>query len=155
MWLRVLRLGGIALLSFSCFFTLVIRCLTQPHSSPPSSISGWWWVSFFLAALGLSCGLQDLSSWLWHVGSLVVACKLSVAACGISFPDQGSNLGPLNWERGVLATRPLGKSLLMSSLTILLPFQRKDSNSKKSLKLNVHQLDFNKSKSITSHLQPP
>ena len=32
---------------------------------------------------------------LWHTGSLGVAC-------GIQFPDQGSNLGPLHWQRGVL-----------------------------------------------------
>ena len=33
-------------------------------------------------------------------------------ACGIQFPDQGSNLGPLHWEHGVLATGPLRKSLV-------------------------------------------
>ena len=33
---------------------------------------------------------------LWHAGSLV-------ATCGIQFPDQGLNPGPLLWERGVLA----------------------------------------------------
>ena len=34
-----------------------------------------------------------------------------VAACKIQFPDQGSNLGPLHWECGVLvfATEPQGK----------------------------------------------
>ena len=46
-----------------------------------------------------------------HTGSLVAACKLLVAACGIEFPDQGSNPGPLHWEHGVLATGPPGKSL--------------------------------------------
>ena len=29
-------------------------------------------------------------------------------ACGIQFPDQGLNLGPLHWELGVLATGPQG-----------------------------------------------
>ena len=33
-----------------------------------------------------------------------------VVACEIWFPDQGSNPGPLHWERGVLATGPPGKS---------------------------------------------
>ena len=33
-----------------------------------------------------------------------------VAACGILFPGQGLNLGPLHWECGVLATAPPGKS---------------------------------------------
>ena len=36
---------------------------------------------------------------------------LSIIACGIHFPDQGSNPGPLHWEHGVLATGPLGQSL--------------------------------------------
>ena len=33
-----------------------------------------------------------------------------MAACGIYFPDQGSNLGPLHWECRVLATGPPGQS---------------------------------------------
>ena len=37
----------------------------------------------YLVALGLSC---------------TAACELLVAACGIYFPDQESNLGPLLWE---------------------------------------------------------
>ena len=43
-------------------------------------------------------------SQLWHEGSLVVIC-------GIWFPEQGSNPGPLHWECGVLAMGPPGKSL--------------------------------------------
>ena len=35
-----------------------------------------------------------------------------VGACGIQFPDQGANPGPLHWEHGVLATGPPGKSPL-------------------------------------------
>ena len=61
-----------------------------------------------LAVLGFSrdtrvfsCGTRDF---------LAVACKLLLAACGIWFPDQGSNPGPLHWEHGVLATGPSGKS---------------------------------------------
>ena len=46
------------------------------------------------------------------MGSLAAACKLLVAACGIQFPKQGSNLGPLHWEHGVLSTVPPGKSRL-------------------------------------------
>ena len=46
-----------------------------------------------------------------HSGSLIASCEFLVAACGISFPDEGLNLGPLNWEHGVLATGPPGKSL--------------------------------------------
>ena len=62
-------------------------------------------------------------SWLWHMKSLVSACgiflvsacELFVVACGIQFPvqfpDWGLNPGPMNWEHGVLATGPPGKSL--------------------------------------------
>ena len=46
---------------------------------------------------------------LQHAGSFVVACKELVAACGIQFPDQGLNLGPLLWQHRVLATGPPGK----------------------------------------------
>ena len=31
-------------------------------------------------------------------------------ACGIEFPDQGSNPSPLHWECGVLPSGPPGKS---------------------------------------------
>ena len=49
---------------------------------------------FYLVAPGLSCGMQDLL----------------VVACGIQFPDQGSNLSSLHWEPKVLATGPPAKS---------------------------------------------
>ena len=55
---------------------------------------GMFVVCFYLAALGLSCGMQDLS----------------VVAYGIQFPGQGLNLGSLLWKHGVLATGPPGKS---------------------------------------------
>ena len=47
----------------------------------------------YLAALGLSCATQ-----------------VFVAVFGIYFPDQGSDLGLLYWEHGVLATGSPGKS---------------------------------------------
>ena len=31
-------------------------------------------------------------------------------ACGLYFPDQGPNSGPLQWDHGVLATGQPGKS---------------------------------------------
>ena len=37
---------------------------------------------------------------------------LLVAVCGLQFPDQGSNLGPLNWEQRDSAAGPAGKSLM-------------------------------------------
>ena len=33
----------------------------------------------------------------------------SVAACGIQFPEQGSNPGPLHWKQGSLTAVPPGK----------------------------------------------
>ena len=61
-------------------------------------------ILIYWAAPGLSCGTQDIQSWLWHAGSLLIAC-------GIWFPDQGSNLGPLHWEHRVLVTGLPGKSM--------------------------------------------
>ena len=44
------------------------------------------------------------------MGSLVAAYEPLIVACGIWFPNQGSDLGPLQWELGVLATGPPGES---------------------------------------------
>ena len=46
--------------------------------------------------------------WLYEV--LVAACRLLVAACGIQFPDQALNLGPLHWQHEASATGAPGKS---------------------------------------------
>ena len=43
----------------------------------------------------------------------VLVAASSIAASGLYFPDQGSKLGPLHWEHGVLATEPLEKSHLL------------------------------------------
>ena len=40
----------------------------------------------------------------------LVTRELLVEVCGIWFPDQESNLGPLNWELRLLTTGPPGKS---------------------------------------------
>ena len=42
---------------------------------------------FFLFIYVFGCARSSL----WHLGSFTVACKLLVAACGIQFPEQGSN----------------------------------------------------------------
>ena len=55
----------------------------------------------FIYLAALSCGMQNLL----------------VVACGILIPDQGSNPGPLHWERGDLATGPPRKSLNLCFLT--------------------------------------
>ena len=53
----------------------------------------------------LHCGTWDTF--------LVVECRIFVEACGIQFPDQGSNLGPLLWEHGVSSIGPPGKSVVV------------------------------------------
>ena len=65
----------------------------------------------YLAALGLSCGIQDLRSLLRHMNFLVQACELLAVVCAILFPDQGWELGTLNWKCKVLATGPLGNKV--------------------------------------------
>ena len=60
-------------------------------------------------------------------GIVIAACRIFVVACLISshsmwvlFPGQGSNVGPLHWEGGVLTTGPPGKSCtgLLSSIIL-------------------------------------
>ena len=60
-----------------------------------------WLHQVLIAACGifsLHCSIQDFL----------------VAACGIQFPDQGLNRGPLHYECRVLAAGPPGKSLFLS-----------------------------------------
>ena len=66
-------------------------------------------IFIYLATLGLSCSTWGLQFSLQHAGSLIVVCRCLVGACGIYFPDQGLNLGPLHWECRVLATGSRGK----------------------------------------------
>ena len=72
-----------------------------------SFIYFFFFLIIYLAVLGLSCDMGDL---------LVGTGELLVAAHGIQFLDQGSNPGPLHWERRVLATEPRVKSLYEGSL---------------------------------------
>ena len=71
----------------------------------------------YVVVPGLSCSMQNLPSSLQHVGSLAVVCKLLVVACGIQFPGQGSNPGPLHWEGRVLAIGPPEVPKLHSSIS--------------------------------------
>ena len=78
------------------------------------------WVNLGVCACMLNCfsHVQLFATW-WTValqGSLlkniylfIWLCQVLVAACGISFPYQGLNPGPLNWELGMLATGLPGK----------------------------------------------
>ena len=69
-----------------------------PYYFPLWLIIGYW-ISF-----------PALYSWTFFSFFNLTAPGLSVA-CGIYFPDQRSNRGPLPWEHGVLATEPPGKSV--------------------------------------------
>ena len=81
-------------------------------------------IYLFLTAQGPSHGTWEHRSLLWHAGYLVaaceifldVACKLLVSACGIQFPDQGSNPNPLHWESRFLATGPPVAFILIFTL---------------------------------------
>ena len=53
---------------------------------------------------------KNIYLFIWLHWVFVAACRVFIAACRIQFPDQGSNPGPLHWERGVLTTGPPGKS---------------------------------------------
>jgi len=77
-----------------------ILCVPGP---PGDSLWGRF-LSFFFKHLFGRAG-----SWSWHVWSSVPAYRLSCSLWD-QFPDRGSNPGALHWERGVLATRPPGKS---------------------------------------------
>ena len=52
-----------------------------------------------------------LSLFIWLCLFFVATCELFAAVCGIQFPNQGSNPGPLHWELEVLATGPPRESL--------------------------------------------
>ena len=64
--------------------------------------------------LAAACGIFILTCvmnlQLQQVESLDVACELLSSSMWDLVPDQGSNLGRLHWELGVLATGPPGKS---------------------------------------------
>ena len=62
---------------------------------------------FNLAAPCLGCGRWDRD--LCSMQDLQLQHANSTVACGIYFPDQGSNPSPLRWELGVLASGPPGK----------------------------------------------
>ena len=84
-------------------------------------------LSFFLFNIHLFIYLGCTGSQLWQACSFVAArCLLSCStwapqlwhansqlqhACGIQFPDQGLNPGPLHQEHGVLTTAPPEKFL--------------------------------------------
>ena len=75
---------------------LFLPLLRQDHLSLGVRDPPLFFNSIYLAAMAPSCSTQHLPSSLWCVGPLVAAWELLAAACGIQFPDQGSNLGLLH-----------------------------------------------------------
>ena len=65
----------------------------------------FWLCLFLVVARGIFCLHRDFFTF------LVAAFKLLFVACTISFPNQGSNPGPLHLEHGVLAAGAPGRSL--------------------------------------------
>ena len=118
--LRILLSGNLSWLASKGIVTLASGSLCKKSKvfilalKPCHTLFSFFQYLFLLiclAALGLSWSMQNFLSLLHHTRVLVAACKLLVAACGISFPHQGSNPGPLHWECRVLATGSPGKSL--------------------------------------------
>ena len=111
-------------------FIFLFGCTGSQLQQAGSLVAAYWLLSCGTWAHQLqlkgslvdACGLLQL----WLVGSLVVAhwllsCSTQAPqlwhsnswlrhTCGIQFPDQGSNPGPLHWEQGVLTTAPQKKS---------------------------------------------
>ena len=67
-------------------------------------------LSFISHCRGAFSGFRNLWQTAYVVAVLIFIWLLWVLVV-MQFPDQGSNLGPLRWELGVLATGPPGKSL--------------------------------------------
>ena len=103
----------------------------QGEGIPCLSPSFWWkhhlhlWLHLHPHGVLLECGrcflFFFLCLFIYLAMRVLVAARgifslhrgvwdLLVVLCGISFPDQGLNLGPLGWKHGVLATGPPGKS---------------------------------------------
>ena len=89
---------------------------------------------------------------LQYTGSLVLACRLLAAAWGIQFPHQGLNLGPLHWERGVLLTRPPGKSQILCHFITSVDSGNHHDN--QDTELFHHQEDLPCATSLESHPPP-
>ena len=85
-------------LSLPLFRSLSLSLL---EDSITSFSSGCWHFHIYPAYL-----LAFFYSFCFNIYLFIWLCQVLVAACGILFPDQGLNLGPLHWEHGVLATGP-------------------------------------------------
>ena len=99
--------------SFFCESGSAGGCLFPFHLNVYSKFVSQAYVTFFLRHFPLSSFFFKNNLFIWLRWVLVAVCQLFVAVCGIQFPGQGLNLGPLSWQHGILATRPPGKSHIL------------------------------------------
>ena len=115
--------GGLCIF-LTCIFSslLYLNTLISQHNEPSTILSNIIKHSrlkniFPSLYLGITIIPESLFSFFLlflHIYStyylFIWLCQILVAACGIQFPYQGLNPGPLYWEHGVLATGPPGNS---------------------------------------------
>ena len=102
-WTENLRYGLYSLMSSYCAKKKLVFYLNGLHCLMVKDVVAAFFFFF-----------KDLFIWVCWV--LVAACELLDVACGIQFPDKGSNPGPLYQEYRVLATEPPGKSIVAAFL---------------------------------------
>ena len=107
-WLLVRQLSEpLPSIPLGMYLGILNRIVCVKHSTSPATVPKGPNFPTCLPTLVIFPLLKRLfgctRSALWHANS--------AAACGIHFPDQGSNPGPLHWGHRVLATGPPGKSL--------------------------------------------
>lgn len=84
--------------------------LSSPSFSPITHLVTITGRVYVIMTMQMCLAVPGLSCIAWY--PLAVTCELLVAASRILFPGQRWNLGPSNWELGVLATGLLEKSLV-------------------------------------------
>lgn len=104
---------GSALISYPGNESLAFLGHPLPTSPPLSPITHLVTIMgrvYAIMTMQMCLAVPGLSCIAWYL--LAVTCELLVAASRILFPGQRWNLGPSNWELGVLATGLLEKSLV-------------------------------------------
>ena len=96
---------------------LTTACYPTRMPSCPSNSNILHWVVIY-REVSLPCPSSDIFFFLVFIW----LGRVLVAACRKYFADQRSNLRPLHWECGVLATGPPGKSQVLKSLSFFFFF---------------------------------
>ena len=81
--------------------SILLSVVTSPISVPKNSVRGLPFLHTLFVICNIPLLYVDLNFFFFNLFDWV-----SIVACGIYFPDQGSNPGPLHWERRVPASRP-------------------------------------------------